>query len=280
MTFSTAVVTKYKGLTAVAVTAALLMLLAYALSHTSSSVFKDSAPRVLGDASRCHIPGLASIEQYQEYLHHKETICTRLHPFGGKPPAPEAGMKMVCLDSRFNIKPGDCVVFSFGVGNEWSFEDEFDNFGCKVYAYDPTMGKEDHQRSPNVRFFATGIANYKGTKKVGMGKKWMMRPVDRFENLVRMVGEEGREIDFVKLDVELSEIDFLQDMLFNSPHVLAKIKQLAIEIHDGPFKGDFSQTSTHQVFWPYFMFLRCAGFRVIHTRETWGWREVVWARSY
>lgn len=52
-----------------------------------------------------------------------------------------------------------------------------------------------------------------------------------------MVGEEGREIDMVKLDVELSEIDFLQDMLFNSPHVLAKIKQIAMEVHDGPDKG-------------------------------------------
>lgn len=61
--------------------------------------------------------------------------------------------------------------------------------------------------------------------------------MDRFENLVSAVGEEGREIDYVKLDVELSEIDFLQDILFNSPHVLAKIKQIAMEVHDGADKG-------------------------------------------
>ena len=65
--------------------------------------------------------------------------------------------------------------------------------------------------------------------------------VNRFENLVREVGEEGREIDYVKLDVELSEIDFLQDMLYNSPHVLTKIKQIAMEVHDGYFtKGVYS----------------------------------------
>ena len=44
-------------------------------------------------------------------------------------------MKMVCLDDKFKIKPGNCVVFSFGVDNEWSFEDEFDKFGCKVSCF-------------------------------------------------------------------------------------------------------------------------------------------------
>lgn len=75
--------------------------------------------------------------------------------------------------------------------------------------------------------------------------------MDRFENLVQQAGEEGREIDYVKLDVELSEIDFLQDMLFNSPHVLAKIKQIAMEVHDGPFKG----------------LLLCSGFRGFNKRH-------------
>ncbi|XP_045136134.1 uncharacterized protein LOC123519048 isoform X2 [Portunus trituberculatus] len=232
---------------------------------------------------QCRVPGLQSIEQYRAYLHNTEITCKNLRPFGGKPPAPEAGMKMVCLDDKFIIKPGSCVVFSFGVGNEWSFEDEFDKFGCKVYAYDPTMNKKDHQRSPNVKFFATGIGSFRGTMNVGMGKKWSMQKVDRFENLVLQAGEDGREIDYVKLDVELSEIDFLQDMLFNSPHVLARIKQIAMEVHDGYFKedkSDFSQTSRQQVFWPYFMLMRCARFKLIHSRNAGAWREVVWARDY
>ncbi|MPC31735.1 hypothetical protein E2C01_025032 [Portunus trituberculatus] len=162
--------------------------------------------------------------------------------FGGKPPAPADGKKFICLDKIFNFTPGKCLIFSFGVNNEWSFEDEMEKFGCKVYAFDPTMGKEDHQRSPNIKFYATGIAHYKGTKRIGMGNNWSEKKVDRFENLVRQAGEEGREIDYVKLDVELSEIDFLQDMLFNSPHVLAKIKQIGMEVHDGPFRDGISET--------------------------------------
>ncbi|XP_069189389.1 uncharacterized protein [Procambarus clarkii] len=145
----------------------------------------------------------------------------------------------------------------------------------KVYAFDPTMGKEDHQRSANVHFQAVGIANYKGTKKIGMGNNWDMRRVDRFENLVNQLGLAGQVIDYVKLDVELSEVDFLQDMLLNSPHVLRNIKQIAMEVHDDYFKGDLSPTSRQQVFWPYFMLLKCQDFRLVHSRSNHGrWREV------
>nr|XP_045609168.1 uncharacterized protein LOC123764963 [Procambarus clarkii] len=228
---------------------------------------------------RCPVAGLETIEQYRAYLHHTQTNCTMMAQFGGKPPAPVDGAKYVCLDKRFNIKPGNCTVFSFGVNNEWSFEDDFAKYGCKVYAFDPTMGKEDHQRSANVRFQAVGIANYKGTKKIGMDNSWAMRRVDRFENLVNQLGLAGQVIDYVKLDVELSEVDFLQDMLLNSPHVLRNIKQIAMEVHDGPFKGDLSQTSTRQVFWPYFMLLKCQDFRLVQSRNAGWWREVVWTRE-
>ena len=42
------------------------------------------------------------------------------------------GDKMVCLDDSLNITPGDCVVLSFGINNEWSFDDAMDKFGCLV----------------------------------------------------------------------------------------------------------------------------------------------------
>nr|XP_045588624.1 uncharacterized protein LOC123750562 [Procambarus clarkii] len=101
--------------------------------------------------------------------------------------------------------------------------------------------------------------------------------VDRFENLVNQLGLAGQVIDYVKLDVELSEVDFLQDMLLNSPHVLRNIKQIAMEVHDDFFKGDLSPTSRQQVFWPYFMLLKCQDFRLVHSRSNHGrWQEVVW----
>ncbi|KAK7085795.1 hypothetical protein SK128_017050, partial [Halocaridina rubra] len=80
------------------------------------------------------------------------------------------GRKAVCLDPVLGITPGNCSVLSFGINNEWSFDDAFDRFGCKVYAFDPTMGAEDHQRSTNIRFLNLGIGNIQGKRKVGMDK--------------------------------------------------------------------------------------------------------------
>ncbi|XP_071537121.1 uncharacterized protein [Panulirus ornatus] len=186
---------------------------------------------------RCPIPPLTSISQYNDYLNTAQTHCHNWAQMGGWLSAPGDGMKYVCLDERFNIRPGNCVVLSFGVNNEWSFEDDMDKFGCKSF------------------------------------------PVDRYENIIERLGLSGHVIDYVKLDVELSELDFLQDIVNNSPHLLHNIKQLAIEIHHDLVKGKLDPTSTLQIFWPYFHRLHCHGFNIILSRFAGFWREIVWARD-
>ncbi|XP_037782124.1 uncharacterized protein LOC119578636 [Penaeus monodon] len=192
---------------------------------------------------------------------------------------------MMCLDERFDIQAGKCVVLSFGVNNEWSFEDDAERLGCKVYAFDPTMGKEDHQRSANIRFFKLGISDVAGEKGVGMNADpldFNFRkpfPVDRYENIVRRLGLEGRVIDFVKMDIELSELDVLRDLLDDSPHLLRNINQIAIEVHHDLRHGDFGPNSTVRKFWPLYHRLRCHGFSIISSRDQILWQEVVWARD-
>nr|XP_027210474.1 uncharacterized protein LOC113803862 [Penaeus vannamei] len=227
----------------------------------------------------CNIPALQTYSQFMSAIQTLETHCSHPKTFGGPPQGEPGARKIICLDDRFRIDPNNCTVFSFGINRDFSFEDDMGRYGCQVFAYDPTMGVEDHQRSEKVRFFATGISNYNGTKLVGMGKSWSMQKVDRFENLVKAVGMEGRTIDVVKLDVELAELDFFQDMLFNSRHVLKNIKQIAMEIHSNLYKNAVGQLSSHQVFWPYLNLMRCAGFKLITTRSGGKWREVVWAQE-
>ncbi|ROT77836.1 hypothetical protein C7M84_003464 [Penaeus vannamei] len=158
------------------------------------------------DEIACSIPGLQNYDQFYAAITTLETRCNNSKPFGGPPKGTLDARKSVCLDERFKISPNNCLVFSFGINNDFSFEDDMAEFGCKVYAYDPTMDAKDHQRSPNVWFFATGISNYQGLKSVGMDNHWINGKVDRFENLVKAVGMEGRTIDVVKLDVELAEV--------------------------------------------------------------------------
>ena len=41
------------------------------------------------------------------------------------------GDKFVCLDLILNKE--SCIVYSFGVANDWTFEDQMDNLGLSNY---------------------------------------------------------------------------------------------------------------------------------------------------
>lgn len=46
------------------------------------------------------------------------------------------GGKWVCMNERFNVEPSYCRVLSFGIGDNWSFDDEMDKkYGCEVIIY-------------------------------------------------------------------------------------------------------------------------------------------------
>ena len=43
------------------------------------------------------------------------------------------GDYFMCLDDQFDVKKNNCLVTSFGINNEWSFDDAIDKkLGCKV----------------------------------------------------------------------------------------------------------------------------------------------------
>lgn len=151
------------------------------------------------------------------------------------------------------------------------------------------MGKEDHDRSKNLRFLKLGIGNIKGRKKVGMDKNFQFLEVDRYENILERLGLTNTIIDYIKMDVELSEIDFFQDLFRNSPHLIKNIKQMEVEVHHGyhgegiegsPGQGgEMSPMSTFQIFWQYFHELRCHGFKVAdvtHGHMGSKWSEPLW----
>jgi hypothetical protein len=76
------------------------------------------------------------------------------------------GEKLVCMDSLMrDIREGKCLVYSFGVADDWSFEDTMGALGCTVRAFDPTIDAPQ-QRSQNVSFHKLGISHFTGTTQV------------------------------------------------------------------------------------------------------------------
>ena len=76
------------------------------------------------------------------------------------------GDKFVCLDSL--LGGGECLVYSFGLAADWTFEDQMDKLGCSIFAYDHTISALAH-RGNNIKYFKTGLGigpNLKTLKQI------------------------------------------------------------------------------------------------------------------
>jgi hypothetical protein len=50
------------------------------------------------------------------------------------------GNKFVCLDRLYHhIQNGNCLIYSFGISDDWTFEEAMANLGCTVRTFDPTI---------------------------------------------------------------------------------------------------------------------------------------------
>ena len=79
---------------------------------------------------------------------------------GGKWPHPYIavdGDKFVCMDDFQSNN--DCLVYSFGIANDWTFEDFIVQFGCSVFAYDPSV-KYPPTRGQFIHFEQKGLADF------------------------------------------------------------------------------------------------------------------------
>ena len=72
------------------------------------------------------------------------------------------GQKLVCLDQFIAPVYNNCHVYSFGINNQWTFDEDMAQFNCHVYSFDPSMGANDHNRTSKIHFFNLGLAKENG----------------------------------------------------------------------------------------------------------------------
>ena len=58
------------------------------------------------------------------------------------------------------------IITSNRIGDDFSFDEKMAEYGCTVSAFDPSMGKEDHNHSAGVMFYSLGLSdvNQEGAK--------------------------------------------------------------------------------------------------------------------
>ena len=152
------------------------------------------------------------------------------------------------LDAGFTINPTlltkNSVIYSFGIGTDISFDLEcIRRFSADVYAFDPTPRSLTWIKSQSIpskfHIHSYGVSNLDGTivlhppidpkhvsyslvERPGDGA---ICPVYRLSTIMRMLGH--TRIDLLKMDIEGSEYDVIEDLLRER----LPIAQICVEFH-------------------------------------------------
>jgi hypothetical protein len=90
------------------------------------------------------------------------TLCRELFILPGAvshdPRLPPDADLHICLDRL--VPP--CVVYSFGIADNWIFDDFMAERGCEVRSFDPSMTAPRHWRGPRHLFEPVGIGPFTG----------------------------------------------------------------------------------------------------------------------
>ena len=155
--------------------------------------------------------------------------CKLSHDFGGQMfhnPSGLDGQKAVCLDPDVRPTANRCIVYSFGISYEWSFDEAMEDYGCKVYAFDPSMNEGVYDYSKSIHFYNFGLGDRDYI--TADDRNWTMKTLSSiYQMLVPLHG--NAVIDYLKMDIEFAEWDVIPQII--SSGMLAKVRQLGVEFH-------------------------------------------------
>jgi len=179
------------------------------------------------------------------------------------------GNKLICQDRNWRVSP-PCLVYSFGINYDFSFDDAMATLGCEVHAFDPSMNQSDHKRPSGVTFHKMGLSDAdtdsyepRSDGYVNNARhtvRWRMRTLG---SVMNMLGHSGKILDVLKLDIEASEWAVARQVM--SSDILRSVKQMNIEWHifRGGIMGFFPPLEDY-----------IPAYRTIRALRSLGWREV------
>ncbi|XP_071082990.1 probable methyltransferase-like protein 24 isoform X1 [Haliotis cracherodii] len=188
-------------------------------------IYKTSLEELRGQG-QIILPDKAAIDKlsaaavfrtYHSYLDNVDILCSRKLRMGR---LGDGGWE-ICDDREYRpVKP--CVVYSFGINYDYSFDDAMaKNYECDVFSFDPSMKKNSYQRSARVRFLNIGIDS-----ENTVNGNWEMHTLGRVK---AMLNHNQNAIDVLKMDVESSEWRSLPEMVASRD--LRSVRQLLVEYH-------------------------------------------------
>lgn len=133
----------------------------------------------------------------------------------------------VCMD---DLDLNDCLVYSVGIADDWSFDSAMGKLGCEVHSFDPTVDLPENL-APNVTFHQIGL-NAGGIQQDEMQETYgtFKGPLLTLNEVLAMLGHVHRRISVFKIDCEGCEWEVFKSLQAmnssqNGPD------QLLVEIH-------------------------------------------------
>lgn len=142
-------------------------------------------------------------------------------------PAFSDGQKYVCADPEFSLfSTSPCLVYSFGISEDWSFDWDMEGWDCQVYSFDPSINITSGGQNGTITFLRYGIGEYDHTND----RDWEIRTLGAFYMSLR---HSNRTIHYLKMDVEGSEWQTLQQQLAKGTEsvLTQRVEQLGMELH-------------------------------------------------
>ncbi|KAG7155619.1 Methyltransferase-like protein 24-like 8 [Homarus americanus] len=164
------------------------------------------------------------------------TTCKRLVRVGGRSClGAYDGSKLVCFDADVRLQPLRCLIYSFGVGNDFSFDERMQDFGCEVHSFDHDQDHEnyDYRVGPFVFFHKARIGINNGYISYCERNSSLCEFPLRYQTMAdirRSLGHDTRRVNYLKMDIEGQEWKVIRQVLLHT-HVLDTVSQLSLEVH-------------------------------------------------
>ena len=152
--------------------------------------------------------------------HH--SFCKEMKRFGGHYNSMckfTDGSKFVCMDDLLkDIHNGECLIYSFGIAKDWSFEDFMDDLGCKIYAFDGSVDYPEW-RGRGIHFEKVFVS-FEDIEDQNTAS---------LSSLMAKYGHTQTKISYLKIDIEGNELKSLPFWLKEGS--LHNVQQVGLEFH-------------------------------------------------